>query len=59
MALVMVRTTDRLVNSGTLPINTRAAFANPVVEVLAARLGITSEPAGDDYMAMVTSMNRR
>jgi hypothetical protein len=59
MALAMVRTTDRLVNFGILPPTTRAASANPIVEVLAARLGITCEPTGVDYMAMVQSMNTR
>ena len=59
MALVMVRTTERLINFGLLPGNTRAAVANPIVEVLAARLGTPCEATGEDYLAMVAVMNRR
>lgn len=59
MALVMVRTADRLVNFGILPPGNRSAYANPIVEVLAARLQISCEPTGADYMAMVMSMNTR
>jgi aminoglycoside phosphotransferase (APT) family kinase protein len=59
MALVMVRTTDRLINFGLLPKTSRAAVANPIVQVLASRLDMPSEPTGADYMEMVTVMNRR
>jgi aminoglycoside phosphotransferase (APT) family kinase protein len=59
MALVMVRIVERLVNLAILPTTTRAASVNPIVQVLASRLGLACEPTGADYMAMVTAMNAR
>jgi aminoglycoside phosphotransferase (APT) family kinase protein len=59
MSLVMVRTVERLINFGLLEKNSRAAIANPIVAVLAGRLGVNAEPPGADYMALVTLMNTR
>ncbi len=59
MALVMVRTTERLINFGLLPRTSRAAVANPIVEVLAARLGTSCVATGEDYFEMVAVMNQR
>jgi aminoglycoside phosphotransferase (APT) family kinase protein len=59
ISLVVVRTTQLLINEGKLASASRAGFANPVVHLLASKLGMGSHDSIDDYMELVTVMNRR
>jgi aminoglycoside phosphotransferase (APT) family kinase protein len=59
MSLVVVRTVGLLVDSGRLAASTRAGLDNPVVHMLARKLGIECGTSIDDYMEFVGAMNRR
>jgi aminoglycoside phosphotransferase (APT) family kinase protein len=59
IALVVVRSASLLVSSGQLPAATRAGLENPIISLLAGKLGIDCGKGMDDYMELVGVMNRR
>jgi aminoglycoside phosphotransferase (APT) family kinase protein len=59
ICLVVVRSTQIYIKDGRVPPTSRAGFDNPIVDLLARRLGIATNGASDDYMVLVTAMNQR
>jgi aminoglycoside phosphotransferase (APT) family kinase protein len=59
ICLVVVRSTQLLVSEGKLPARSRAGLDNPIVQLLAKKLGVQSSASIEDYMELVTVMNRR
>ncbi len=59
ICLVVVRSTELLVAEGHLPITSRAGLDNPLVHLLGGKLGLDCHGPIEDYMKLVTVMNRR
>jgi aminoglycoside phosphotransferase (APT) family kinase protein len=59
ICLVVVRSTQLFIKEGRVPPTSRAGFDNPIVDLLARRLGIATNGSIDDYMVLVTAMNQR
>jgi hypothetical protein len=59
ICLVVVRSTQTYVREGRLPLNSRAGLENPIVGLLARKLGIDYRAGMDDYMDLVKAMNQR
>jgi aminoglycoside phosphotransferase (APT) family kinase protein len=59
IALVVVRSAQLFISEGQLAADSRAGFENPLVQLLAGKLGIEYHGSMTDYMALVTVMNRR
>jgi aminoglycoside phosphotransferase (APT) family kinase protein len=61
MALVIVRSVERLIEAGRLPCHTDAALNNPMTGALAGLLGMRSSPVAEgfmDFVAAVTAQGR-
>jgi aminoglycoside phosphotransferase (APT) family kinase protein len=59
ICLVVVRSAQLLVREGRLPAASRAAFENPLIHLLGSKLGLDGRGSFEDYMELVTVMNRR
>jgi len=59
MSLVVLQTTQRLIDAGRLPANNDAALANPACFMLARMIGIQAAAPGIDYMTMVGEASKR
>jgi aminoglycoside phosphotransferase (APT) family kinase protein len=59
ICLVVVRSTQLLVEEGRLAPESRAGMDNPIVHLLGSKLGMESHGSIEDYMELVKVMNRR
>jgi aminoglycoside phosphotransferase (APT) family kinase protein len=59
ICLVVVRSTQLLVREGRLRPDSHAGFENPLVHLLGRKLGLECHGPIEDYMELVTVMNRR
>lgn len=59
IALVIARTTNVLIKTGRLPVDNKAAFKNPAIQLLATKIGMSGGEMGEDYMAFAAALNDR
>jgi aminoglycoside phosphotransferase (APT) family kinase protein len=59
ICLVVVRSAQLLIGEGSLPPASRAGSENPIVHLLARKLGMETHGSIEDYMELVAVMNRR
>jgi aminoglycoside phosphotransferase (APT) family kinase protein len=59
ICLVVVRSTQTYVREGRLAPDSRAGLENPIVGLLARKLGMDYRAGMDDYMDLVKAMNQR
>jgi aminoglycoside phosphotransferase (APT) family kinase protein len=59
ICLVVVRSTQMFVAEGRLPAASRAGIDNPIVQLLARKLGVAYDGGIEDYMDLVQVMNQR
>jgi aminoglycoside phosphotransferase (APT) family kinase protein len=59
ICLVLARSTQLLIKAGRLPPTNKTAHRNPALQLLANKLAIRFDAAGDDFNAFLVAMNER
>jgi aminoglycoside phosphotransferase (APT) family kinase protein len=59
MSLVIVRTTDRLIEMGRLSPTCQAGLRNPIAACLARKLGLDADEGGEDFMRFAKAVAQR
>jgi hypothetical protein len=59
MALVIVRTTDRLIEMGRLPSTAKAGLHNPIAACLGRKIGLTVPEGGEEFQQFARAVSQR